>query len=949
MAASARPWEDSGGVFVDCNSNEPPVIPKTEPVVEDEDENGQAGQYFVDKVTGEYYFQSSNGDLEQLLAADSADTEVGENTDEDRAGDSTHHEDIGCPDQDLEGSHKVEPRLPPKEEPVQVEEVKKKRGRPVGWRKHQTHPDDTDPDLTSDNLPDEQVVRKKKRGRPVGWRKHQTHTDTSSAEERDDQPEVSCKREVVNIFDDPDHTSSNPTDEQVVRKKKRGRPVGWRKNKHDPNSSVLLAEEENNQYEAVSVSSILDVSKDLSSGKHTSSELVGGNLVNEDVVKKKRGRPKGWRMKKRGRPKGWRKNKADPDSSVLLVEGENDQYEAACKREVGYILNVKKDLKFGSSVDEEVVKKKRGRPKGWRKPKPDPDSSVLLAEGEDDQYEAVSNSEDRNIPYKPDPDTSELLAEDDNNLTVSDIPIPHQNDEEANIVDIFKKKRGRPIGSKNVGKSEKKFTAIPLTPSIYTCSYCNYSTSERVLLKRHIASHSEHRPFTCSVCERGFKTAQSLQNHENSHFGIKPYGCNYCEAKFATSGEKIRHTRYKHTKEKPFKCPDCDYRSVEMAHMRHHIRMHTGERPFQCQHCSYASTDHFKLRRHMRVHTGEKPYGCKVCDATFTQSNALKTHMLVHTSNRPRFQCEICPSNYGRMVDLRNHVQKAHISEIPLFCKMCGESFPDRYTLKIHKRSHQGEKCFKCDLCPYSSAIKLQLEGHMLIHTDQKPFQCDQCDYRCRQKQLLKRHMNLYHNDTFVPPIPKEKTHQCPNCGKCFGRRGYLIKHMVIHGYPQEEEDTECKIERRGKVQVIDGQKVEILTDRNEGEEFTDMAAVDLDAVPVLQEDGEGQHYVYVDVVQLPRDGGGDSQGAGPQLQGAGGEDFGAPLPSLGLGGTSCDIIKDIAEMPPPEISREQIRVKREPEKSPDVSHEQVRMKKELEKELARKNCFGFDDSDDDI
>ena len=239
----------------------------------------------------------------------------------------------------------------------------------------------------------------------------------------------------------------------------------------------------------------------------------------------------------------------------------------------------------------------------------------------------------------------------------------------------------------------------------------------------------------------------------------------------------------------------------------------------------------------------------------------------------------------------------------------------------------------------------------MLIHTDQKPFQCDQCDYRCRQKQLLKRHMNLYHNDTFVPPTPKEKTHQCPDCGKCFGRRGYLIKHMVIHGYPSspQEEDTAGKITGRGKFQVIEGQKVGILTDRNEGEEFTDMAAVDLDGVPVLQEDGEGQHYVYVDVVQLPQDGGGDRKGVGPQLQGGGEEDFCPTPPSLGLGGTKYDIMNDMTEMPPPEISREQIRVKREPEKSPEVSHEQVRMKRELEKELERSNCFGFDDSDDDV
>ena len=36
----------------------------------------------------------------------------------------------------------------------------------------------------------------------------------------------------------------------------------------------------------------------------------------------------------------------------------------------------------------------------------------------------------------------------------------------------------------------------------------------------------------------------------------------------------------------------------------------------------------------------------------------------------------------------------------------------------------------------------------------------------------------------------------------------------------------------------------EDVTDMNEGEEYTDMAAVDLDSVPMLLEDGEGQHYV---------------------------------------------------------------------------------------------------------
>lgn len=34
---------------------------------------------------------------------------------------------------------------------------------------------------------------------------------------------------------------------------------------------------------------------------------------------------------------------------------------------------------------------------------------------------------------------------------------------------------------------------------------------------------------------------------------------------FVTSGELVRHRRYKHTHEKPFKCSMCDYCSVEAS------------------------------------------------------------------------------------------------------------------------------------------------------------------------------------------------------------------------------------------------------------------------------------------------------------------------------------------------------------------------------------------------
>lgn len=41
-----------------------------------------------------------------------------------------------------------------------------------------------------------------------------------------------------------------------------------------------------------------------------------------------------------------------------------------------------------------------------------------------------------------------------------------------------------------------------------------------------------------------------------------------------------------------------------------------------------------------------------------------------------------------------------------------------------------------------------------------------------RQKQLLKRHQNLYHNPAYIPPMPREKTQECPECGKAFRHKG---------------------------------------------------------------------------------------------------------------------------------------------------------------------------------
>ena len=136
----------------------------------------------------------------------------------------------------------------------------------------------------------------------------------------------------------------------------------------------------------------------------------------------------------------------------------------------------------------------------------------------------------------------------------------------------------------------------------------------------------------------------------------------------------------RHTLEKPHRCDECGYATVELSKLRRHIRTHTGEKPYACPHCSYCSPDTFKLKRHLRVHTGERPYQCTICNFRFTQSNSLKAHMLTHQAEKPSFPCSYCPSVMARKSDLRYHIGKQHARQSePLPSNKSDEEFPDKY------------------------------------------------------------------------------------------------------------------------------------------------------------------------------------------------------------------------------------------------------------------------------
>lgn len=78
-----------------------------------------------------------------------------------------------------------------------------------------------------------------------------------------------------------------------------------------------------------------------------------------------------------------------------------------------------------------------------------------------------------------------------------------------------------------------------------------------------------------------------------------------------------------------------------------------------------------------------------------------------------------------------------------------------------------------------------------------------------RQKQLLKRHQNLNHNPEYIPPLPKEKTNKCHDCGELYRFKGNLIRHMAIHNSDsQPKKRLAFEIGHQSKVQLVHCQSV---------------------------------------------------------------------------------------------------------------------------------------------
>ncbi|KAK1337637.1 hypothetical protein QTO34_002270 [Cnephaeus nilssonii] len=318
---------------------------------------------------------------------------------------------------------------------------------------------------------------------------------------------------------------------------------------------------------------------------------------------------------------------------------------------------------------------------------------------------------------------------------------------------------------------------------------CSLSFAKKHQLKVHLLTHGSsqgRRPFKCPLdgCGWAFTTSYKLKRHLQSHDKLRPFGCPVggCGKKFTTVYNLKAHMKG-HEQENLFKCEVCTERFPTQAKLSSHQRSHfEPERPYKCDFPGNPGPAGGCGGWRVPGPQGHIQRLGVGCEKTFITVSALFSHNRAHFREQELFSCSFpgCSKQYDKACRLKIHL-RSHTGERPFICDSdsCGWTFTSMSKLLRHKRKHDDDRRFICPVegCGKSFTRAEHLKGHSITHLGTKPFECpvEGCCARFSARSSLYIHSKKHLQDVVAPKS------RCPvsSCNRLFTSKHSMKAHVV--------------------------------------------------------------------------------------------------------------------------------------------------------------------------
>ena len=279
-----------------------------------------------------------------------------------------------------------------------------------------------------------------------------------------------------------------------------------------------------------------------------------------------------------------------------------------------------------------------------------------------------------------------------------------------------------------------------------------------------------------------------MEKKEKTRQKIK---CQFCKNTFVKY--YVLHLKLKHENEKSYNCQNCDsvFGNI-IAYQSHQKEKH--RKRHKCEECPKTYISSYGLKEHYRIeHLEIKDFKCDGCGKAFGRRQDLKKHIKnVHGMETidaldlgQMKKCEKCEKLFENEVLLSQHTMKDHMkmseeTNLEHKCQFCKKSYHfGKFGMYFaHLRFEHGkESTFKCIICGLVTHSIKGYRSHYNTnhHTNAEHFKCEKCPKTFRRYPQYRSHYNVAHL--------KIKNYKCNACGKTFGARDTLVKHVKrIHG-----------------------------------------------------------------------------------------------------------------------------------------------------------------------